>query len=93
MVQGVQKKPSCPELGVQKKPSCAEERESFKVVHRKKGKPEAYILHNGKYLLTCTARTSPGFLEHINTLKEDLASGAVLPADAKERLLGIIRET
>ena len=52
-----------PGMQVRKRPASSAARQ-FKIVHRQKGNPEAYVLNHGKYLCTCTRSTSPGYLEH-----------------------------
>jgi hypothetical protein len=47
----------------------------FKIVQRKNPieKKEAYIMMNGKYLLTCKASATDKYLDHIKTITNELS--------------------
>ena len=60
----------------------------FKIVRRDnpKQKREAYIMMNGKYLITCRVTQSPKYLDIITTIKEELAAQTTEPEAARTRL-------
>ena len=62
----------------------------FKIVQRKNPieKKEAYIMMNGKYLLTCKASATDHYLGHITTIKNELSQKTIAATAeaAKERL-------
>ena len=62
----------------------------FKIVQRKNPieKKEAYIMMNGKYLLTCKASATDHYLEHITTIKNELSQKTIAATAeaAKKRL-------
>ena len=49
----------------------------LKIVHRHKGKQEAYIMGGGKYVASMTKTNSPKYIEHISELVDCINKGEI----------------